>query len=86
MTRLWHHPPGTLRALLATFKAQYVICRPCRRWMPLRVQPKDLDRRYEPCPFRCDLCKRRGEIVFDVPDGFSPVGPELGPPAHRPSF
>lgn len=86
MTRLWHHPPETLRALLATFKAQYVVCHPCRRWMPLRVQAKDLDRRCEPCPFRCDLCKRRGEIVFDVPDGFSPVGPELGPPVHRSSF
>ena len=86
MTSLWRHPPGTLRALLATFKEQYVICRPCRRCMPLRVQSKDLDRKYEPCPFRCDLCKRRGEIVFDVPDGFGPVGPELGPPAHRPSF
>lgn len=86
MISLCRHPPGTLRALLATFKEQYVICRPCRCWMPLRVQSKDLDRKYEPCPFRCDLCKRRGEIVFEVPDSFSPVGPELGPPAHRPSF
>jgi hypothetical protein len=23
---------------------------------------------------------------LDVPAGFSPVGPELGPPAHRSSF
>lgn len=31
MTRLWHHLSGTLRALLASFKAQYVICRPVRQ-------------------------------------------------------
>jgi hypothetical protein len=86
MTRLWPHPPGTLRALKATFKSQYVICRPCRRYTPMRVADKDLDRKYEPCPFRCDICKQRGAIVFDVPKGFNPVGQELGPPAHRPSF
>lgn len=51
----------------------------------MRVQSKDLDRKYDPCPFRCSICRQRGEIVFDLPEGFSPVGQELGPPAHRPS-
>lgn len=60
MTSLWRYPPGTLRALLATFKEQYVICRPCRRYTPMRVATKDLDRKYDPCPFRCDICKQRG--------------------------
>ncbi len=86
MTGPWHHPPGTLRALLATFKNQYVICRRCRRYMPLRCETKDLDRPYKPCPFRCEMCKQRGAIVFEVPEGFSPVGQDLGPPRHRPSF
>jgi len=85
MTSPWRYPPGTLRALLETFKEQYVICRPCSRHTPMQVQSKELDRKYEPCPFRCDICKQRGEIVFDVPEGFSLAGNELGPPAHRPS-
>lgn len=78
----WRHPPGTLRALIATFGRHYVICRPCQRYTPMRVEARDLDRKFDPCPFRCDACKRRGEIVWDVPEGFSLV--EL--PAHRPQF
>lgn len=30
MTRRWSHLPGILRVLLATFKEQNVIGRPCR--------------------------------------------------------
>lgn len=82
----WDHPPGTLRALIAAFGDHYVICRACQRYTPMRVDKRDLDRKFEPCPFRCDVCKRRGEIVWDVPEGFDLVGSKLEPPAHRPSF
>jgi len=43
---------------------------------------RDLDRKYAPCPFRCTSCRQRGEIVWDVPEGFSLAEP----PAHRPQF
>lgn len=78
----WDHPPGTLRALVAVFGKQYVICRRCRRYKPMRVEARDLDRKFDPCPFRCEVCGRRGELVSDVPEGFGLV--EL--PAHRPAF
>jgi len=86
MTRRWPYPPGTLRALIAVFGRQYVICRPCRRYTPMRVESRDLDRRFDPCPYRCDICKRRGEIVSAVPEDFDLVGGKLEPPAHRPQF
>jgi hypothetical protein len=82
----WRHPPGTLRALIATFGDHYVICRPCQRYTPMRVEPRDLDRPYEPCPFRCGLCHRRGEIVWAVPEDFTATGDPLGLPAHRTLF
>lgn len=80
--RRWDHPPGTLRALIAVYGAQYVVCKPCRRYTPMRVEKCDLDRPFRPSPFRCQVCRRRGEIVDDVPEGFSLV--EL--PARRPAF
>lgn len=49
----------------------------------MRVETKDLDRKYEPCPYRCRLCRLRAEIVFDIPEGCKLI--EL-PPAARPSF
>jgi hypothetical protein len=86
-TKKWDHPPATLRALLAVYgRDQHVICRPCRRYTPLRVKTKDLDRKFDPCPFRCSFCQRRGEIVGTVPDDFDPICPDLGPPRHRPTF
>jgi len=82
----WRHPPGTLRALIATFGDHYVICRACQRYTPMRVESRDLDRPFEPCPFRCSLCRRRGEIVWAVPEGFAPIGGPLDPPVHRVTF
>ena len=95
----WPHPPGTLRALLTILKGPFhVICRPCQRYAPLSVEREDLDRRYEPCPFRCSSCGVRAEIVTDVPAGFAltpiaakaPKPPEMEPlplgPWGRPSF
>ena len=79
----WRHPPGTLRALLTILKGPFhVICRPCRRHAPLSVEREDLDRRYEPCPFRCVRCGTRGEIVMDVPAGFTRTEP--GPRVRKP--
>lgn len=82
----WRHAPGTLRALIATFGAHYVICRACQRYTPMRVDARDLDRLYEPCPFRCSLCRRRGEIVWAVPEGFTPIERLPEAPAHRSTF
>jgi hypothetical protein len=81
----WPHPPGTLRALIAVYGGQhFVICRPCQRYTPMQVPAKHLDRKFDPCPFRCTIW--RGEIVDVVPGGFHPVGPDLAPSAGRPSF
>lgn len=98
----WRHPPGTLRALLTIVKGPFhIICRPCKRYAPLSVEREDLDRRYEPCPFRCVRCGARAEIVMDLPAGFSltdPAQKERTPrasdpapdvplgPRHSPSF
>ncbi len=41
----------------------------------MEVHRDDLDRRYEPCPFRCSRCGARAEIVTDVPAGFLLVTP-----------
>lgn len=54
MVGLWAHPPGTLRALIATFGRHYVVCRPCRRYTPIRIEERHLDRKFHPWPFRCD--------------------------------
>lgn len=79
MVGLWPHPPGTLRALLTILKGPvHVICRRCRRYAPLWAEREDLDRKYEPCPFRCTGCGERAQIVLDVPDGFT-----LTTPARR---
>lgn len=86
MSGPWHHPPGTLRALLATFGQRYVICQPCRRYTPMRVATKDLDRKFDPCPFRCSMCHQRGKIVSEVPDGFVTASSDLEPSARRPTF
>jgi hypothetical protein len=67
VTRLWRYPPGTLRALLATFGEYYVICQACRRYTPMRIPKGQLDRKYDPCPFRCLLCKARGQLVSAAP-------------------
>jgi hypothetical protein len=86
-TKQWPHPPGTLRALIAVYGGQqFVICRPCRCYMPIQVPAKHLDRQFDPCPFRCTICRQRGEIVDGVPKGFHPVGPDLAPSAGRPTF
>lgn len=98
----WPHPPGTLRALLTILNGSFhVICRRCRRHGPLSVEREDLDRRYEPCPFRCIRCGTRAEIVMDVPAGFTltepvararkPVTTDPAPaaplgPRHSPTF
>ena len=65
------------------------------------VHQDDLNRRYEPCPFRCAQCGERAEIVTDVPTGFARVrmapreqkarAQEPAPPApfgprHTPTF
>lgn len=86
----WPHPPGTLRALLTILKGPFhIICRPCRRHAPLSVAREDLDRRYEPCPFRCVRCGTRAEIVMDVPAGFALTKPAprraLKPTARAPA-
>jgi hypothetical protein len=52
----------------------------------MRVEPRDLDRPFEPCPLRCSLCRRRGEIVGTVPKPFTPIDGPLEPPAHRSTF
>lgn len=31
------------------------------------------DRPFHPCPYRCRLCGRRGELVDKVPDGFGRI-------------
>ncbi len=86
MTSLWPHPPGTLRALKTILGDHYVICRRCQRYTDMRVPKGQEDRKFDPCPFRCSICRHRGDLVRTVPDGFERIGEELGPPAHRPSF
>lgn len=98
----WPHRPGTIRALMMILKgACHIICRPCRRYAPLSADREDLDRKADPCPFRCSKCGARAEIVLDVPAGFTlstparrvrkaktveaAPAPELGP-RHRPMF
>lgn len=97
----WPHRPGTLRALLTILKGPFhVVCRACERYAPMEVHQDDLDRPYEPCPFRCSTCGARAEILIDVPPGFAltpmaprppkPKPPEKEPPPlgprHTPSF
>lgn len=58
----WNHPPGTLRAVVAVFGPQIVVCDPCRRFAPMTVPDGNLDRAFDPCPFRCSRCGRRGAL------------------------
>lgn len=62
-TKRWDRPPGTVRALIATFGPQAVLCRPCKRY---RRAP-GIDRPFDPCPFTCALCGQRAELV-DAPE------------------
>ena len=97
----WRHRPGTLRALQTILQGPFhLICRPCRRYAPMEVERQDLDRPFEPCPFRCSSCGTRAEIVEEVPAGFTltPMAPKAPKPRepqkeqpalgpwHTPSF
>lgn len=98
----WPHRPGTLRALITILKGScHIICRPCRRYAPLSAEREDLDRKADPCPFRCSQCGARAAIVLDVPAGFTlseaalrvrePKLPDKVPPPpmgprHTPTF
>ena len=73
MTGLWPHPPGTLRALRTILGHHYVVCRPCRRWVDMEIPKGMEDRPFHPCPYRCRLCRQRGELVDKVPEGFARI-------------
>lgn len=84
MVGAWPHRPGTLRALITILKSCHVICRPCERYAPLSADREDLDRKADPCPFRCTRCGARAEIVIEVPAGFTLTTPAAKPPKPRP--
>ena len=70
MVGRWPHPPGTLRALRTIIGDHYVICHGCRRYTDMVIPQGMEDRPYEPCPFCCRLCGRRGVLETEVPAGY----------------
>ena len=86
MVDLWPHPPGTLRAIQRIIGPHYVICRRCKRYIDMDIPKGQEARKYHPCPFRCVMCRQRGELVTAIPDGFVRIDNSNEPPAHRPGF
>jgi len=76
----WRHPPGTLRALIKTIGAMYVICRPslrqgCGPRRGILIARKSHVRSLH-------LLRASGvRLLFDVPAGFTRTDHD-----HRPHF
>lgn len=86
MVDRWPHPPGTLRAIRQIIGNHYVIRRRCRRYTDMEIPRGQEDRKYDPCPYRCIICRQRGELVTAVPEGFERIAGPNDPLAHRPAF
>ncbi len=66
-TREWKGTPSTFRAVTHVLGRVYVVCWPCKRYLPLYMTPKIAERDSRRTTFSCSRCGAEANQTFDDP-------------------